>query len=183
VQQATDAARTVQTFATAVENKDYGKVLGGVGALGAVVADKVFHLEADPDTVANAQQLARGAQQVAAIARAVDNKDYGGALVQAGAVAGGPAGIHLGTGTGTASLLETAGRAGQQVQSFVASVEKDDFAGAVRKGAELLGFERQDRLPGDAPKPAAPKDAAQTVALSDVWTRWEAAQTQAQAQR
>lgn len=183
VQQATDAARQVQTFVTAVENKDYGKVLGGVGALGAVVADKVFHVEADPDTVANAQQLARGAQQVAAIARAVDNKDYGGALVQAGAVAGGPVGTHLGTGTGTASLLETAGRAGQQVQSFVASVENDDFAGAVRKGAELLGFERQDRLPGDPPKPAAPKGAAQTVALSDVWTRWEAAQTHAQAQR
>ena len=66
--------------------------------------------------------------------------------------------------------------AAQQVQSLVTSVEKNDGTGAVRKGAELLGFERQDRFEND-PTPATPvKPQPPSVTLSDVWTRWEAAQ-------
>ena len=176
VQKAGATAQTVQTFVKAVEDKNYAKVAAGLGAMGVVVADKVFDVQADKDTLSGVQNFARGAQQAAALVKAVDDKNYAGALAAAGALASGPAGSALGISTETGEALTVTGRAAQQVQSFVKSVEKDDYTGSVRKGADLLGLERQDSFPDDWPKPQAAQGGSQTVALSEVWARWAAAQ-------
>lgn len=174
-----NAAKTVDKIGAvvkAVEKKDYGTVLAGAVALGGASIAKAVDFKPDDKTVDTVKDLAKTAQQVAAVVKAVRKDDYGAAILQAGALAGGPAGRVLDIGADTAKAIVTTGRAAQQVQSLVTAVERNDATGAVRQGAALLGLERQDHFPDD-PKPKSPaKPAAPAVTLSDVWTQWEAAQ-------
>ena len=195
-----ETAKKVQNVVQAVEKKDYGTAASGLGELGSAVVSKFNTSESKPDgakepeneTLSDAKKLVRGAQQAAAVVNAINKKDYGGAVVAVGELAAGPAGNAVEINPKTSEAIKVTGQAAKQVQSLVGSIEKDAHLQTVQKSAELLGLEREDikfakemekaaETPTEkaADKPAekpAKKPASQTVALSQVWAAWEAAQ-------
>ena len=197
-----ETAKKAQNVVKAVEKKDYGTAASGLGELGSAVVSKLGTSESKPDgakeqekeneILSDAKKLARGAQQAAAVVNAINKKDYGGAVAAVGELAAGPAGEAVKIDPKTSEAIKVTGQAAKQVQSLVGSIEKDTHLKTVEKTAELLGLEREDikfakemekaaEKPTEkaAEKPAekpAKKPASQTVALSQVWAAWEAAQ-------